>query len=193
MLGIRQVDLGQYLNVGAPIVPLQSVDPIHVEFSLPQQDLEQIAVGKTLRLKAAGVGGEKFEGQLTAIDSRVNESTRNIMIQGTVRNPKNALRPGMFATVEVLLPETDVISIPASSISYAPYGDSVFIVKDGQVQQQIVKLGPSRGDQVSVLSGIKAGDEVVSSGVFKLRSGMAVQVNNSVQPGNEANPNPPNI
>jgi membrane fusion protein (multidrug efflux system) len=99
----------------------------------------------------------------------------------------------MFANVDVLLPERPVISIPGSSIAYAPYGDSVFIVKSNQVQQQFVKLGSTRGDQVSIVSGLKAGDEVVSSGVFKLRSGMPVQVNNSVQPGDESNPNPPNM
>jgi membrane fusion protein (multidrug efflux system) len=190
LLGIRQADLGQYLNVGASIVSLQSVDPIYVEFALPQQNLAQIAVGKTLRITAAGIAGE---GEVTAIDSRLDEATRNIMIQGTIKNPDHKLRPGMFVNVEVLLPENEVISIPASSISYAPYGDSVFVVKANQVQQQFVKLGPSRGDQVSILSGLKEGDEVVSSGVFKLRSGIPVQVNNGVRPGNEASPNPPNM
>ncbi len=193
LLGIRQVDLGQYLNVGAPVVPLQSVHPIHVEFALPQQNLDQIAVGQKLRLKAAGLGGEQFEGEITAIDSRLDEATRNIAIQGTIKNEDGKLRPGMFVNVEVLLPEKEVISIPASSISYAPYGNSVFVVKNGRVQQQFVTLGQTRGDQVAVLSGLHEGDEVVSSGAFKLRSGLPVQVNNNVQPGNEANPNPPNI
>lgn len=191
VLGIRQADLGQYLDVGAPIVALQSVDPIFVEFALPQQELAQITAGKTLRLQADGIM-ERFEGEITAIDSRVDEKTRNIMFQGTVSNPNHTLRPGMFVNVEVLLPETETLSIPASSINYAPYGDSVFVVTQNQVQEQFVKLGPSRGDQVSVLSGVKEGDEVVSSGVFKLRSGIPVQVNNSVQPGNDASPTPPN-
>ncbi|MGD1018159.1 MAG: efflux RND transporter periplasmic adaptor subunit [Verrucomicrobiia bacterium] len=202
LVGIRRVDLGQYLEVGAPIVTLQSVNPIYVEFAIPQQDLDQIAVGKQIRLKAAGVEGDGFEGEITAIESRLDESTRNMTIQGTVKNPDNKLRPGMFVNVDVLLPEKEAIFIPTSSISYAPYGDSVFVVKakqgsDGsagkEVQQQFVKLGPSRGDQVTVVSGVKEGDEVVSSGVFKLRGGAAVQVNNSVQPGNDANPNPPNM
>ena len=201
LLGIRQVDLGQYLNVGAPIVPLQSTDPIYVNFALPQENLEQVADGKKLHVKANGVAGNQFEGEITAIDSRLDDSTRNLMIQGTVRNAENRLRPGMFVNVEMLLPEQGVISIPASSISYAPYGDSVFIVKEkkgldgkpaAEVQQQFVKTGPNRGDQVSIISGIKEGDEVVSSGVFKLRSGIAVQVNNSVQPDNDPNPSPPN-
>ena len=220
MVGIRQVDLGQYLNVGAPIVTLQSVDPIYVEFAIPQQDLDQVAIGKQIRIRAAGITGEQFEGKRWGetlsnpnsillcqwlnpifIESRLDESTRNITIQATVKNTNNKLRPGMFVNVDVLLPEKDALFIPTSSISYAPYGDSVFIVKnklgpDGsagkEVQQQFVKLGASRGDQVTVISGVKEGDEVVSSGVFKLRGGAAVQVNNSVQPGNEANPNPPN-
>jgi membrane fusion protein, multidrug efflux system len=201
ILGIRQVDLGQYLDVGAPIVPLQSTDPIYANFSLPQENLEQIAVGKKLRVKANGIMSNQFEGEITAIDSRFDESTRNITIQGTVANAENRLRPGMFVNVEVLEPEQDVVSIPSTSISYAPYGDSVFVVKDKQgpdgkpgkeVQQQFVKTGPTRGDQVSIVSGVKAGDEVASSGVFKLRSNIPVQVNNNVQPDNEAAPTPPN-
>ena len=200
--GIRQVDLGQYLNVGAPIVALQSLDPIYVEFALPQQDLEQIAVGKALRITAAGLSAEKFDGEITAIDSRLDDATRNFTVQGTIRNPQGRLCPGMFVNVEVLLPEQSAIFIPASSISYAPYGDSVFVVKDQhgpdgsagrEVRQQFVKLGSARGDQVTVVSGVKEGDEVVSSGAFKLRGGAAVQVNNQVQPDNKANPNPPNM
>ena len=202
LLGIRQVDLGQYLNVGAPIVALQSTDPIYVNFAMPQENLGQITAAKILRVMATGVSTDQFAGAITAIDSHLDESTRNVMIQGTVKNTESKLLPGMFVNVAVVLPEQDVISIPASSINYAPYGNSVFVVKekkgpDGkpymEAQQQFVKLGPSRGDQVSVVSDtLKEGDVVVSSGVFKLRSGIPVQVNNSVQPGNEANPNPPN-
>jgi membrane fusion protein (multidrug efflux system) len=201
LLGIRQANLGQYLNVGSMIVALQSLDPIYVEFSLPQQHLGSIAVGKKLRLRAEGIEDAQFEGTITAIDSRVDESTRNIRIQGTVPNADRKLRPGMFVNVEVLLPEQEgVIAVPSSAINYAPYGDSVFIVKEGTTpqgksamigQQQFVKTGPARGDLVSILSGVKEGDEVVTSGVFKLRSGEPVQVNNSVQPGSEPNPKPP--
>jgi membrane fusion protein (multidrug efflux system) len=198
--GIRQVNIGQYLQPGMPIVALQSMDPIHVEFALPQQDLASIAVGKKLRLTASGMGGAQFDGEITAIDSRVDEATRNIMVEGTVRNADHKLLPGMFVDVEVLLPEKEgVLAIPSSSIAYAPYGDSIYIVRekagpDGkpmkQVEQQFVKLGPKRGDQVTILSGVKEGEEVVSSGVFKLRPGAAVQINNSVQPGNELQPTP---
>ncbi|MHA3774272.1 efflux RND transporter periplasmic adaptor subunit [Verrucomicrobiota bacterium sgz303538] len=202
ILGIRQVNVGQYLNPGAPIIPLQSLDPIYVEFALPQQHLETIAPGKKLRLTASGLTGQEFSGEITAIDSRVDEASRNIMVQGTIPNPDHKLRPGMFVGVEVLLPEQEgVLAVPSSAINYAPYGDSVYVVKeeagpDGKptkmVQQQIVRLGTTRGDLVTLLSGVKAGDEVVSSGTFKLRPGAPVQVNNVVQPGESPTPQPPN-
>lgn len=200
LAGIRQVNVGQYLQPGAPIVPIESLDPIYVEFSVPQQSFELIAVGKKLRLSASGIAGKQFEGEVTAIDSRIDESTRNVMIQGTVKNAGHTLRPGMFVNVEVLLPQQDgVLAIPSSAISYAPYGDSVYIVRDIQkadgtagkeVIQKFVKLGAKRGDQVSVSSGLKDGDEIVSSAVFKLRPNAPVQVDNSVQPGNSLNPKP---
>jgi len=200
LAGIRQVDLGQYLNVGNPIAPLQSLDPIYVEFSIPQQDFNQVTLGKKVRVRADGVDGQEFEGVITALDSKVDEATRNVTIQATVKNPDHKLRPGMYVNVDILLPEqAGVIAIPASSINYAPYGDSVFLIKDAtgpgakgkEVIQQFVKLGATRGDQVSVLSGLKPGDEVVTSGVFKLRSHAPVIINNSVQPTNDLNPNPP--
>ena len=202
LVGIRQISLGQFVNPGAAIVPLQSLDPIFVEFALPQQNLNALAVGKKLRLAVNGLDGGKFDGEITAIDSLVDPNTRNILIQGTVKNPGHKLRPGMFADVEVLLPENNgVLAIPSSGIAYAPYGDSVYVVTekkgpDGQTRKEVesraVTLGPKRGDQVSVLSGLKDGDEVISSGVFKLRPGAPVRVDNSVQPGNELHPKPDN-
>ena len=202
LVGIRQISLGQFVNPGAAIVPLQSLDPIFVEFSVPQQNFSALAVGKKLQFAVNGLAEAKFEGEITAIDSLVDPNTRNILIQGTVKNADHKLRPGMFAEVEVLLPENaGVLAIPSSSISYAPYGDSVFVVRekngpDGQVmkivEQQTIQLGAKRGDQVSVISGLKDGDEVVSSGVFKLRPGAPVKVDNSLQPGNEAHPKPSN-
>ena len=199
VLGIRQADLGQYLNAGTAIVPLESMDPIYVNFSIPQQALGDVKKGSKLRLRAGGVDAE-IEAEVTAVDARLDAATRNIRVQGTARNPEHTLRPGMFADVEVLQPPKEgVIAIPSSAISFAPYGDSVFLVKEapGQegtpqkhVEQHFVKLGPTRGDQVSVLSGVSAGDEVVSSAVFKLRPNAPVVVNNEVQPDNEANPHP---
>jgi membrane fusion protein (multidrug efflux system) len=139
---------------------------------------------------------------VTAIDSKVDDATRNIQIQATLTNPDGKLRPGMFVQAEVALgPRRSLVALPASAISYAPYGDSVFVVgdlkdPDGRVyrgvRQQVVKLGPARGDQISIVSGIKPGDEVVTSGVFKLRNGAAVFVNNKVQPGNNPAPKPEN-
>jgi membrane fusion protein (multidrug efflux system) len=201
IVGIRQANIGQYLNAGTSIVPLESCDPIYVEFSIPQQNLGQIALKKKIRLTATGVSEKEFGGEITAINSLVDDSNRNIQIEATVSNAEGLLRAGMFVNVDVLLPKTSgVLTIPASSINYAPYGDSVYLVKmgaskDGKPEkhavQQFVKLGPSRGDQISVIQGLKEGDEVVTSGVFKLRPNAPVQINNEVQPGNEENPTPP--
>jgi len=200
LAGIRQVNVGQYLQPGAPIVPIESLDPIYVEFALPQQHFETLKVGKKLRLGATGISGRTFEGEITAIDSRIDEKTRNITVQGTVKNADHALRPGMFVSVEVLLPEqTGVLAVPASAVAYATFGDSVFVVKDQpgpdgkpgkQVRQTTVKLGSRRGDQVAILSGLAEGDEVVSAAVFKLRDQAPVNVDNSVQPGNSLTPKP---
>jgi membrane fusion protein (multidrug efflux system) len=200
VLGIRQVNLGQYLTGGDPVVPLQSLDPIYVNFGVPQQEVSHVRIGRRVRIRAEDLGGLEFNGRVTAIDSVADATTRNVQIQATLPNPGGRLRPGMFVQSEVTLgAPRDVIALPASAISYAPYGDSVFIVtdmkgEDGQtyrgVRQQIVKLGGARGDQVAVLSGINPGDEVVTSGVFKLRNGAPVQINNSVQPSNSRTPRP---
>ncbi len=200
ILGIRQVNLGQYLSEGAPVVSLQKLDPIYVEFSLPQQYIGRIHAGSSVRMASADLGGGGFTGQINAINSVVDENTRNVQIQATLANPQGKLRPGMFVETEVLMGAAKrVIALPAPAISYAPYGDSVFIVadlkdQDGQtyrgVRQQFVKLGAARGDQIAVLSGIKPGEEVVTSGVFKLRNSTAVLVNNKVQPNNEKTPKP---
>jgi len=199
-LGIRQIHLGQYLAEGAPIVPLQSLDPIHVDFGVPQQALASIKVGGPIRVTTDGLGATAFEGKITAIDSVVDSATRNAQVQATFANPDHQLHPGMFVKADAILPATSqVIAIPTSAIRYAPYGDSVFVVEQvkgpkGQeylgVRQQVVKLGEARGDQVAVLSGLKAGEQVVTSGVFKLRNGAAVLVNNEVQPGNNPTPKP---
>ncbi|PYS31551.1 MAG: efflux transporter periplasmic adaptor subunit [Acidobacteria bacterium] len=200
ILGIRQVNLGQYLSAGDAVVPLQSLDPIYVNFSVPQQDAGQVHTGHNVRVTTGDVSSVQFAGRITAINSIVDEATRNIQLQATLTNPKGALRPGMFVQAEVLLGASrPVVTLPASAISYAPYGDSVFVVTDlkdqnGQtyrgVRQQFVKLGASRGDQIAVLSGVKAGEEIVSSGVFKLRNGASVLVNNKVQPANKRTPKP---
>lgn len=198
ILGIRQVNLGQYLSGGDPVVPLQSLHPIYVNFGVPQQETSRVRIGRNVRITADELTGIEFAGRVTAVDSVVNEDTRNVQVQATVPNPDGKLKPGMFVQTAIVTGATrSNVSLPASSISYAPFGDSVFVLADmkgpdGQpyrgVRQQFVKLGPTRGDRVAILSGVNAGDEVVTSGVFKLRNGAAVQVNNSVQPGNNPSP-----
>jgi membrane fusion protein (multidrug efflux system) len=200
VLGLRQVNLGQYLSGGNPVVPLQSLDPIYVNFGVPQQDAGQVLVGRNVRVTTGDAASVGFVGRVTAINSIVDEATRNVQVQATLANPSGKVRPGMFVQTEVMLgADRPVVTLPASAISYAPYGDSVFVVTDftdkkGQtysgVRQQFVKLGPSRGDQIAILSGLKPGEEVVSSGVFKLRNGAAVLVNNKVQPANKPAPKP---
>lgn len=200
ILGIRQINLGQYLSAGQAIVSLQALNPIYVNFGVPQQESPRVQVGRTLKLTSDDVPGITFNGRVNALDSIVNETTRNIQVQATLANPGSKLRPGMFVQVELGLGGSrKIIPLPASAINYAPYGDSVFVVADLKdpkgktyrgVRQQFVKLEGSRGDQVGVISGLNPGDEVVSSGVFKLRNGGAVQVNNNVKAPDNPKPNP---
>ena len=200
ILGIRQISLGQYLAAGQSIVSLQALNPIYVNFGVPQQDAPMMGIGRNLRVTSTDLPGIVFSGKITALDSVINEQTRNIQVQATFQNPGGKLRPGMYVQVELPLGKPrDVIPLPASAINYAPYGDSVYVVTDLKdqkgktyrgVKQQVVKVEGSRGDQVAVISGINPGDEVVSSGVFRLRNAAPVQVNNSVKPGNDPNPKP---
>src|SRR5438874_1983428 len=182
ILGIRQINLGQYLAAGQAIVSLQALNPIYVNFGVPQQESNKVQIGRTLRITSDNLPGVQFAGRVTAVDSVINEATRNIQIQATLSNPQGKLRPGMFVQVDVGIGASrQVVTLPASAINYAPYGDSVFVVTDLQdpqskktyrgVRQQFVKVEGSRGDQVAIISGLNAGDEVVSSGVFKLRNG----------------------
>ena len=200
LLGIRQVSLGQYLAAGQAIVSLQSLSPIYVNFGVPQQDTPKVIPGHVLRVTNSDLPGMGFTGRITALDSVISEQTRNIQVQATVTNNENKLRPGMFVQVELPMGQPrQVVPLPASAINYAPYGDSVFVVSEMKdpkgntyrgVRQQVVKVEGSRGDQVAIISGINPGDEVVSSGVFRLRNGAPVQVNNVVKPSNSASPKP---
>ncbi|MFB3853924.1 MAG: efflux RND transporter periplasmic adaptor subunit [Vicinamibacterales bacterium] len=202
VLGIRQVNLGQYLSAGDAVVSLQSLDPIYVNFGVPQQSAGRIRIGSQVRITSDDLGGAGFAGRVSAIDSIVDEATRNVEVQASLANRGGRLRPGMFVHIEAVVGKNRVVvPLPASAISYAPYGDSVFVVAemngpDGRpykgVRQQFVKLEGARGDQVAVVSGIDPGDEIVTSGVFKLRNGSSVLVNNKVVPDNSPSPRPEN-
>ena len=200
-LGIRQVNVGQMINAGQQIVPLTSLDPVYVDFALPQQHLAQLTQGLEVRVWSDAAPGREFKGKLTAINSMVDPVTRNVSVQATLGNPDHALRPGMFAKTEVELPEKrPALVIPGSAVSYAPFGDSVFVIekkkdeKTGKesevIRQQFVRVGEARGDFVSITNGLKAGETVVGTGVFKLRNGMAVAINNDLAPKPQVNPTP---
>ncbi|HJZ79059.1 MAG TPA: efflux RND transporter periplasmic adaptor subunit [Pyrinomonadaceae bacterium] len=198
--GIRQVNLGQYLKEGDPVVTLQSFNPIYANFMLPQQDLSKLVVGQPVTLRVDAYGDRSFNGVVTAINSLVDQATRNVQVQATLANADALLRPGMFAKVSVLMSDMkDVIAIPATAIHYAPYGDSIFVVSEMKdqtgknfkaVKEQFVKVGQSRGDMISIVSGLKPGEEVVTSGVFRLKSGAHIVVNNEIKPESELAPTP---
>jgi membrane fusion protein (multidrug efflux system) len=200
MAGIRQVNLGQYLNSGTPVVPLQSRDPIYINFAVPQQQVAALKPGATVRAHLDDGKVEIASGRITAVNPVVDGDTRNVQVQATFHNKNGQLRPGMYVTVQVILGDvTSVVALPVTAINYAPYGNSVFIIEDVKgpdgksyrgVRQQFVKLGAARGDQVAILDGVKPGEEVATSGVFKLRSGAAVTVNNATQPENSPAPKP---
>lgn len=200
-LGIRQVNLGQYLDTGKPIVSLQALSPVYVDFSLPEQDLAQLKVGMGIRLSTDAYPGQQFEGKLTAINPDLDEATRSVGLQATLGNAEQLLRPGMFARVEVLLPEEkSVLVIPATAVVSAPFGDSVYVIESQPatnnapaslvVRQQFVRTGRARGDFLAVESGLKEGEQIVNSGVFKLRNGMSVVENNSLAPKASEAPKP---
>ena len=201
MLGIRQVNVGQMINSGQQVVQLTALDRVYVDFALPQQNLPQLAAGYEARVHADSLPGREFKGKVTAINSMVDNVTRNISLQATFDNPDHELHPGMFVKVDVILPEkSKTLVIPGSAVSYAPYGNSVFVIdkkkdpktgKESQsLRQAFVRIGEARGDFVAVTEGLKAGDVVVSTGVFKLRNGMPVVINNDLAPKPQLNPRP---
>jgi len=200
-LGIRQVNVGQMINSGQQVVSLQALDPVYVDFALPQQELSKLAPGLEALVRTDALPGRAVKGKLTALNSMVDSVTRNVTLQATLENPDHALKPGMFVKIEIVLPEKGkTLVIPGSAVSYAPYGDSVFVIdkkkdpKTGKetqtLRQAFVRIGEARGDFVSVTQGLKAGDEVVSTGVFKLRNGMPVTINNDLAPKPQMNPTP---
>jgi len=200
-LGIRQVNVGQSIDARQPIVQLTALDPVFVDFALPQQNLPQLATGFETQVRTDAIPGREFKGKLTALNSMVDTVTRNVTVQATLENPDHALKPGMFVNVEVMLPQKKkTLVIPGSAVSYAPYGNSVYVIekkkdpktgKESQtLRQAFVRIGESRGDFVSITDGVKAGDVVVSTGVFKLRNGMPVTINNDLAPKPQVNPTP---
>jgi membrane fusion protein (multidrug efflux system) len=198
-LGIRQIDFGQNIKEDDAIVTLQSLDPIYVNFSLPQHQFHKIKPGMEVRITSNAFEGEAIIGSITTISPLVDETTRNIMVQATVANISEKVIPGMFANVTIILPEQDHLNvIPTTSIIYAPYGDSVFVVEDSDqsskkiVRQQFVKLEREQGDFVVVKAGLKEGEQVVSTGAFKLQNGQTVVVDNSLSPDFQLHPQPKN-
>jgi membrane fusion protein (multidrug efflux system) len=199
-LGIRQVNLGQILREGDPIVTLQSLDPIYVNFALPQQELSRLRTGLPVRVTSDASPGLTIGGRITTVNPLVDAETRNVQLQATVDNREEKLRPGMFVNAAVGLPvRQKALVIPATGVLYAPYGDSVFVVADDNVvkggkalRQQFVRLGERRGDFVAVTSGLKEGEIIASTGVFKLRNGQAVVVDNRLAPPFKEAPRPEN-
>ena len=199
-LGVRQVNLGQTLREGDPIVTLQSLDPIYVNFALPQQELSRLGVGLPVRVTSDALPGTAIRGRITTVNPLVDAETRNVQLQATVANAAETLRPGMFVNTAVGLPvRRKVVAIPATSVLYAPFGDSVFVVTDDNVvkggkalRQQFVRLGERRGDFIAVTDGLKEGVTIVSTGVFKLRNGQPVVVDNKLAPEFRLAPNPTN-
>jgi membrane fusion protein (multidrug efflux system) len=202
-LGIRQVDLGQYLAAGTAVVTLQALDPMLIDFYVPQQALAKLRTGFSVTAAVDAFPGQTFAGTVESINSKVDPGSRNVQVRASFHNADKRLIPGMFATVQIADGEKKSrITLPQTAITYNPYGDAVFIVEQhgnddkGQprytVQQRFVKLGGTRGDQVAIEDGIKPGEVVVTAGQIKLRNGSAVVVNNDVLPGNDPNPHPPN-
>jgi membrane fusion protein (multidrug efflux system) len=197
-LGIRQVNLGMILRGGEPIVTLQSLDPIYVNFSLPQQELPRLRVGLPVRITGDALPGLPIDGRITTVSPLVDAETRNVLVQATVSNPGEQLQPGMFVNAVVGLPaRKKVLAIPATAVVYAPFGDSVFVVDDNKTQkggkvlrQQFVRLGERRGDFVAVTDGVKEKETVVSTGVFKLRTGQPAVVDNRLSPEFRLAPTP---
>lgn len=193
-LGIREVDVGQYLTAGAPIVSLQQLEAMYIDFNVPERFLTKLSVGQKVGARADALSDTSFEGEISAINTEVDEATRNIQVRALFKNPDYKLLPGMFAHVSVVTgtPEKQ-ITLPQTAITYNPYGNTVYLVARDEkgalfAKQAFVTLGPTRGDQVAVLSGVNEGDEIVTAGQLKIRNGSPLIINNEIQPKNDPNP-----
>ena len=202
-LGIRQIDIGQYLTPGTKIVTLQELDPVFIDFSVAQQDINHLKIGQTITATTDTFPNEHFTGKLSAIDPKVDVDTRNILARATLRNPQHQLLPGMFTNITIQSGQVQhYITLPQTAVTYAPYGDTIFVVQNkGQgangkplmvVQQKFVTVGETRGDQVAILKGVSVGDIVVTTGQMKLKNGTPVVINNTVIPKDNAAPDVPN-
>jgi membrane fusion protein, multidrug efflux system len=200
-LGIRAVDLGQYLGAGTPIVTLQALDPIYVDFFVPQQSVDQVRLGQQVAVKVDAYKDQTFMGEISAVNPKVDVSNRNVQIRATLKNPDHKLLPGMYATIDVAVgPPAAYVTLPQTAITYNPYGDTVYVVESknndagGKPQlvarQTFVTIGPTRGDQVAILRGVDAGDTIVTAGQIKLHNGSVVMVDNAVTPTADAAPVP---
>ncbi|MFZ1907595.1 MAG: efflux RND transporter periplasmic adaptor subunit [Burkholderiales bacterium] len=200
-LGLRAVDLGQYVAPGAKLVTLQALDPVYVDFSVPQSALAGIRAGLKVSATADALPGERFEGEIAALDAKVDQATRNVQVRALLHNPQHRLLPGMFVTVAVEFgAEERRLTLPQTAITFNPYGDTVFVVEDkgkgpdGKPRlvaaQRFVTTGATRGDQIAVLTGVKEGETVVSTGQLKLRNGTPILINNTVQPADNPAPRP---
>lgn len=222
VLGIRRVNLGQYVEPGAAIVTLQSLDPIFLNFTLPAQRLSEIKVGLSVAARTDALAEQRFEGKITAIEPEIDRATRNFTVQASFANPEHALRPGMFATLQLQYgAPQDVLVAPQTAISFNPYGNSVYVVREAEsvapaaaeptdktgaaddappsgsapsliVKQRFVRTGERRGDLVAIVDGLQAGERVVTSGLLKLRNDATIVINNDVTPDADATPAPPN-
>ena len=197
-LGLRDVDPGDYVTAGTPIVTLQQLNPLHLDFTVPQQKLAQLQIGQKVDIKTNAFPDQVFEGTITAIDAQVDESTRNINVRARIENPDMILRPGLFATLALNIGEpTKYITLPQTAIAFNPYGSTVYTVQQDSnsatkqsAHMSFVTTGQQRGDQIAVLSGVKEGDEIVTSGQLKLRNGSPIVINNKIQPSNDPAPQP---
>ena len=199
-VGVISINPGQFINSGEKIMTLQTIDPIFVDFTLPQSVVAQIEKDQIVNVNTDAFGGRFFQGKITAISPKVDPNTRNIQVEALVSNPDKKLLPGMFANLKIDSGEKlRYITVPQTAVTYNPYGSVIYIAKQGtakdgkpslEAQQVFVTTGPTRGDQVAILKGIQAGDTIVTSGQLKLKNGTPLIVNNSVMPANNANPKP---
>lgn len=200
-LGIRAVDIGQFINAGTAIVTLQNLESIYLDFTVPQQDMNSVKVGQKITLTTDAYPGRTFEGEITTVNPKVEMNTRNIYVRATVSNSDHSLLPGMFANVEITVSDPrKLITVPQTAITYNPYGTTVYVVDEKKeegaekptltARQVFVKTGETRGDQVAIIDGLKEGDAVVVAGQLKIRNGALLEINNDKLPSNDNNPQP---